>query len=79
VRTGLEGIVVLEGFFMLISGRDECLFFSGALPADFLRGSALRVFGRAFAIRLPPWCVVRRWNGGASFRVALRKKFRLWL
>jgi hypothetical protein len=65
---------------MLISGRDECLFFAGALPADFLRGCALRAFGRAFAIRIAS--MVRRMrglNGGASFRVALRKKFRVWL
>jgi hypothetical protein len=67
----------LEGFFMLVSGRVERLIFAGALPGNFLRGCALRAFGRAFAIRLPPWVSrARGLNGGTSFRVALNNKFR---
>jgi hypothetical protein len=68
VRAGLGGSAVLEGFFMLVSGRDRCLLFAAA---DFVCG--LRTFVRTFAIRLPPW--VSSVNDATAFRVALKTEF----
>ena len=51
VRTGLGGSAVLEGFFMLVSGRDRCFGLAGALVGDFVRACGLRAFDRAFAMR----------------------------